>query len=123
MIEPHHYDLLAKYHSGDHVIFDSEELGLLSSILNLKIESFDATRFAEYKASICEALHEQNRIMTELGGEFLNRAKRDSKLAGMKYLVENIGRIRSPYMLSILLDLLYYDPARARRSSRHRRDR
>lgn len=123
MIEPHHYDLLAKYDSGDDIIFDPEELGLLSSILNLKMKSFDATRFPEYKASICEALHEQNRIMTELGGEFLNRAKRDSKLAVMNYLVANIGRITSPYMLSILFDLVCHDPSRARRASRRRRHR
>lgn len=115
MIEPHHYDLLAKYDASDDVIFDSEELRLLSTILNLKIRSFDASGFPEYRASICQALHEQNKIMTELGGEFLNRAKESSKLEAMNHVVQNIGKIKSPYMLSILCDLVRYDGARKRK--------
>ncbi len=122
MLEIHHYELLAKY-SAEEVKFNPEELTLLFNILNLKIDPFDATRLTEYVASIRQALREQNTIMTEVGGEFLNRAKRDSKLTVMNYLVANIGRITSPYMLSILFDLVCHDPSRARRASRHRRHR
>ncbi len=112
MIEPHHYDLLARYDSVDDVAFSPAELELLCTILNLKINSFDATRSPEYRASICHALHEQNKIMTELGGEFLNRAKEGSKLEAANQLIQNIGKIRSPYMLNILLDLLCYNSDR-----------
>src|SRR5262244_2800540 len=117
MLETHHYDLLAKYRA-DEVEFNAAELKLLCNILNLKIRSFDATRLPEHLASIRQALREQNTTMTEVGGEFLNRAKRDSKLAVMNYLVANIDRITSPYMLSILLDLVCHDTNQARRAAR-----
>ena len=116
MLETRHCDLLAKYDANE-VEFNAAELKLLCNILNLKIRSFDATGMPEYLASIRQALREQNRIMTELGGEFLIRAKRDSKLAVLNYLVENISRIRSPYMLGILFDLVYHDTNQARRAS------
>ncbi len=122
MLDDRHRELLARYGSEERLAFNSEELELLFTILSLKIRSFDATRLPEYRKLIYQALKEQNKVMTELGGEFLNRAKRDSKLAVMNYLVANIGRIRSPYMLSILIDLLCYDTNRARRASRRRRN-
>src|SRR5262249_36258491 len=122
MLEIHHYELLAKY-STEEVEFNAAELTLLFNILNLKTEPFDAARLRKYLESICRAMHEQDKIMTEVGGEFLNRAKRDSKLAVLNYLVENISRIKSPYMLSILLDLVCVRTSGARGASRLRRHR
>ena len=100
-----HDQLLAKYDSTDGLDFNGDELAVIYRILNLDGTTFAETRLSEYRAVISEALREQNKVMTELSGEYLNRVDQSSKLEAMSYLVYNIARIRSPYMLNILVGL------------------
>jgi hypothetical protein len=105
MLDRSHDQLLAKYDSTDGLDFNGDELAAIYRILNLDGTTFAATRLPEYRAVISEALREQNKVMTELSGEYLNRVDQGSKLEAMSYLVHNIARIRSPYMLNILVGL------------------
>src|SRR5205823_2899735 len=106
MLDPSHCDLLVKYDSADNLKFNAEELAAVCSILNLNIGTFNEERLAEYRTLILEAVSEQNRVMTEIGDEYLNRANDGSEVDAFRYVVENIGRIRSAYMLNILVGLL-----------------
>jgi hypothetical protein len=105
MLDESHYDLLVKYES-DELDFNPEELARLCGILNLSVTTFEKDRLAEYRTLINQAMEDQNRIMTEIGGEYLTRAHAGLELEGFRYVVENITRISSPYMLNILVGLL-----------------
>jgi hypothetical protein len=106
MLDKCDYQLLAKYESADNSDFNTDELSIVCKILNVRIASVPAASLAEYRSLISQALHEQNKIMTDLGGEFLNQRSRGARLGALSYLVENIASIRSPYMLGILADLM-----------------
>jgi hypothetical protein len=105
MLDSSHYELLAKYEAQGEVEFDPNELALVCGILNLTISEFAVTRLREYRTLIRESIREQNKIMTDLSGELLTRTDGSEKLPAMRYWVQNIARIKSPYMLDILLGL------------------
>jgi hypothetical protein len=106
MLDPRHYELLAKYDSAEEFDFDADELATICTILNLNIKTFAEPRLQEYRMIISQAGHDQNKVMTEIGGEYLSRANERSELEALSYVVDNISRIRSPYMLDILVGLI-----------------
>jgi hypothetical protein len=101
------YELLAKYDSADPE-FDADELATVFEILNLEPTTFVRVRFQHYRALISWTLHEQSRIMTELGGEYLSLSNQGLRIEAMRYLVQNITKITSPYMLDILVGDVRY---------------
>jgi hypothetical protein len=102
MLERGHYELLAKYDSTEKIDFDADELAIICSLLNLNFSTFSKSRFPEHRARIIRAIHEQNKALTELGAEYLNRSNQGSEIEAYKYLVRNIGKIRSPFLLDFL---------------------
>jgi hypothetical protein len=108
MLDPSHYDLLVKYDSAEKLDFDAGELATICRVLNLNITTFSEARLPEYRRLISESGREQNKVMTEIGGEYLNRANAGSELEAYSYVVQNVARIQSPYMLDILVGLLAY---------------
>jgi hypothetical protein len=106
MLEPDHYDLLVKYDTAENLEFDANELASVCSILNLNITTFNEAQLPEYRQLILQATSEQNKVMTEIGGEYLKRANESSEVEAFRYVIENIRRIRSPYMLNILVGLV-----------------
>jgi len=106
VLDPSHYDLLVKYDSTENLDFDAGELATICKILNLNITTFTETRLADYRRLILESAREQSKIMTEITGEYLIRLNQGKDLEAVSYVVENIARISSPYMLNILVSLL-----------------
>jgi len=47
-------------------------------------------------------MYEQARVMTELGGEYLSLDNQGLRIEAMRYLVDNIAKITSPFMLDVL---------------------
>jgi hypothetical protein len=126
MLEWHHYELLAKYSSAKDIDFDADELAIVCNLLNLKLSTFAKSRLGEYRTRIVRAIDEQNRIMTELGGEYLIRANQGLEIEAYKYVAENIGKVTSPFMLDGVVGLIGGRPdgwVRPRRDGRSRRRR
>ena len=108
MLDDSHYDLLAKYESTEPE-FDLNELATIFEILNLKPTTFTETKLQEYRALISRTMHEQARVMTELGGGNYNSLDNQGlRIEAMRCLVQNIAKIISPFMLNILVGLVHH---------------
>jgi hypothetical protein len=106
MLEREHYELLGKYDSSKSIDFDADELTKVFGILNLNLTTFIETRLSEYRNFIVQAIHEQNQILTELGGEYLNLDNQGARIEAMRYMVQNIAKVRSPFMLDIIVGII-----------------
>jgi hypothetical protein len=106
MLDPSHYDVLVKYDSTENLDFDADELATICKILNLHITTFTEGRLAEYRKLILESVRDQSKVMTEITGEYLTRSYQGREIEAFSYVVENIARISSPYMLNILFSLM-----------------
>jgi hypothetical protein len=102
MLDNSHYDLLAKYESTEPE-FDPNELAAIFEMLNLEPRTFTKTKLQEYRALISQTMHEQARVMTELGGEYLSLDNQGLRIEAMSHLVQNIAKIASPFMLDCLV--------------------
>ena len=56
----------------------------------------------EYRTSIVQALYEQSKLLTELR-EYLNLDNQGLRVEALRYLVQNIAKIKSPFMLDSIL--------------------
>ena len=101
MLDSSHYDLLAKYDSTQPE-FDPGELATLFEILSLEPRTFTEAKLQEYRALILQTMYEQGRVMTELTGEYLSLDNQGLRIEAMRYLVDNIAKIASPFMLDVL---------------------
>ena len=101
MLDRSHYDLLAKYDSTEPE-FDPNELATIFEILNLKPVTFVEAKLQEYRALILQTMYEQGRVATELTGEYLSLDNQGLRIEAMRYLVDNIAKITSPFMLDVL---------------------
>jgi hypothetical protein len=106
MLDWGHYELLAKYDSSETIDFDVDELANVSGVLNLSFIDLSEARLPEYRTSIAQAIHEQNEILTELGGEYLNLDNLGSRIEALRYVVQNIAKIKSPFMLDAMAGLI-----------------
>jgi hypothetical protein len=52
-----------------------------------------------------EAIHEQNKAQTGLS-EYLNLDNQGLRLEALRYLIQNIAKIKSPFMLDILVGMV-----------------
>lgn len=98
--------MLGKYDSSKSIDFDADELTKVFGILNLNLTTFIETRLSEYRNFIVQAIHEQNQILTELGGEYLNLDNQGARIEAMRYMVQNIAKVRSPFMLDIIVGII-----------------
>ena len=102
MLERRHYELLAKYESSESIDFDANELAVVCGVLNLNFSHFTEARLPEYRTSIVQALYEQSKLLTELR-EYLNLDNQGLRVEALRYLVQNIAKIKSPFMLDSIL--------------------
>ena len=102
MLERRHYELLAKYESSGSIDFDANELAVVCGVLNLNFSHFTEARLPEYRTSIVQALYEQSKLLTELR-EYLNLDNQGLRVEALRYLVQNIAKIKSPFMLDSIL--------------------
>ena len=107
MLDSSHYDLLAKYDSTEPE-FDPNELATIFEILNLKPVAFVEAELQEYRALVLQTMYEQGRVMTELTGEYLSLDNQGLRIEAMRYLVDNIAKITSPFMLDDLVGVVGY---------------
>ena len=105
MLDDSHYDLLAKYESTEPE-FDRNELATIFEILNLEPRIFTETKLQEYRALISQTMHEQARVMTELGGNYNSLDNQGLRIEAMRLVVQNIAKITSPFMLNDLVGLI-----------------
>ena len=102
MLERRHYELLAKYESSESIDFDANELAIVCSVLNLNFSNFTEARLPEYRTSIVQALHEQSKLLTELS-EHINLDNQGFRVEALRYVVQNIAKIKSPFMLDSII--------------------
>src|SRR5262245_27944470 len=102
MLERRHYELLAKYHASGSIDFDADELTIVCGVLNLNLTHFTEARLPEYRTLIVQALHEQSKLLTELG-EYINLDNQGSREEALRYVVQNIAKIKSPFMLDSIV--------------------
>jgi hypothetical protein len=102
MLERRHYELLAKYESSESIDFDANELAVVCGVSNLNFSHFTEARLPEYRTSIVQALYEQSKLLTELR-EYLNLDNQGLRVEALRYLVQNIAKIKSPFMLDSIL--------------------
>ena len=102
MLERRHYELLAKYESSESIDFDANELAIVCSVLNLNFSNFTEARLPEYRTSIVQALHEQSKLLTELS-EHINLDNQGLRVEALRYVVQNIAKIKSPFMLDSII--------------------
>jgi len=95
-------ELLAKYESSESIDFDANELAVVCGVLNLNFSHFTEARLPEYRTSIVQALYEQSKLLTELR-EYLNLDNQGLRVEALRYLVQNIAKIKSPFMLDSIL--------------------
>jgi hypothetical protein len=105
MLDSSHYDLLAKYDSTQPE-FDPDELATIFEILSLERGPLTETKLQEYRALIVQTMYDQGRVMTELTREYLNLDNQGLRIEAMRYLVDNIAKIISPFMLEVLVGLV-----------------
>jgi len=105
MLERRDYELLAKYDAAENVEFDANELAAVCGVLNLHFTDFTEGRLSEYRTAIVEAIHEQNKAQTGLS-EYLNLDNQGLRLEALRYLIQNIAKIKSPFMLDILVGMV-----------------
>ena len=102
MLERRHYELLAKYESSESIDFDANELAIVCGVLNLNFSNFTEARLPEYRTSIVQALHEQSKLLTELS-EHINLDNQGLRVEALRYVVQNIAKIKSPFMLDSII--------------------
>jgi len=120
MLDDSYYDLLEKYESTEPE-FDSTELAMIFEILNLEPRSFTETEFHEYKFLISRTLDAQRRVMRELTGKYKNLNDQGLRIEAMHYVVQNITKITSAFMLDFLVCALGHraaSPVRHGRATR-----
>jgi hypothetical protein len=105
MLERRHYELMVKYDAPENIEFDANELAIVCGVLNLHFTDFTEGRLSEYRTAIVEAIHEQNKALTELS-EYLNLDNQGLRLEALRYLVQNIAKIRSPFMLDSIVGVV-----------------
>jgi hypothetical protein len=110
MLDDSHYDLLAKYESSE-PRFDSHELATIFEILNLEPRIFTETQVHEYKFLISRTLDAQRRVMRELTGKYKSLNGHGLRIEAMHYVVQNITKITSAFMLDFLVCALRHRPA------------
>ena len=120
MFDDSHYDLLTKYESIQPE-FDSHELATIFEILNLEPRSFTRAELHEYKLLISRTLDAQRRVMRELTGKYKNLNDQGLRIEAMHYVVQNITKITSPFMLDFLAGALRHRAARPLRHGRANR--
>jgi len=120
MLDSSHYDLLAKYDSTQPE-FNPDELATIFEILSLEPSPFTETKLQEYRALIVQTMYDQGRVMTELTGEYLNLDNQGLRIEAMRYLVDNIAKIISPFMLEVLVGLVGHRVDSALNYARDRR--
>ena len=74
----------------------------------------------EYKVLISRTLHAQRKVMTELTGEYSNLDNQGLTIEAMHYVVQNITKITSPFMLDFLVGALRHKVERPPRHGRGR---
>ena len=102
MLERRHYELLAKYESSESIDFDANELAVVCGVLNLNFSHFTEARLPEYRTSIVQALYEQSKLLTELS-EHINLDNQGLRVEALRYVVQNIAKIKSPFMLDSIV--------------------
>jgi hypothetical protein len=105
MLERRDYELMAKYEASDNVEFDMNELATVCGVLNLHFTDLTKGRLSEYRSAIVEAIHEQNKALTELT-KYLNLNNQGLRLEALRYVVQNIAKIKSPFMLDIIVGVV-----------------
>jgi hypothetical protein len=119
MLDRSYYGLLAKYESTQPE-FDPSELATIFEMLNLEPRTFTGTELHEYKVLISRTLHAQRKVMTELTGEYSNLDNQGLTIEAMHYVVQNITKITSPFMLDFLVGALRHKVERPPRHGRGR---
>ena len=117
MLDDSYYDLLAKYESNE-PDFDPNELATIFEILNLEPRSFTEPELHEYKFLSSRALDAQRRVMRELTGKYKNLDDQGLRIEAMHYVVQNITKITSAFMLDFLVCALRHRPASPLRHGR-----
>src|SRR6516162_8034881 len=102
MLERRHYELLGNYDASESIDFDANELAIVCCFLTLNVADFTEARLPEYRNSIVQAIHEQNKVLTELS-EYLNLDNQGLRVEALRYLVQNIAKIKSPFMLDSIV--------------------
>jgi hypothetical protein len=120
MLDDSHHDLLTKYESIEPE-FDSHELATIFEILNLEPRSFTGAELHEYKLRISRTLDAQRRVMKELTGKYKNLDDQGLRLEAMHYVVQNITKITSAFMLDFLVCALRHRPTSSLRHGRANR--
>src|SRR5262245_51663059 len=105
MLDSSHCGLLAKYDSTE-LAFNPNELATIFEILNLEPRIFTETNLQEYKALISQTIREQSTVMNELCGEDKSLHSEGLTKAAMHYVVKNIGKVASPFMLDFLAGIV-----------------
>jgi hypothetical protein len=122
MLDHNDYELLEKYDSSEPK-FDPNELATVFEILNLELPTFVEAKWREYNGLISQALHEQNKVMTEVASEYLNLDNQGLRIEAMRYVVQNIAKIKSPFMLDVLVGVVRHRPNNSSLHWRSRRQR
>jgi hypothetical protein len=117
MLDDSYHDLLAKYESNE-PDFDPNELATIFEILNLEPRSFTEPKLHEYKFLISRTLDAQRRVMRELTGKYKNLDDQGLRIEAMHYVVQNITKITSAFMLDFLVCALRHRPASPLRHGR-----
>jgi hypothetical protein len=101
MLTRNDLETLVKYTEGINLSFNEQELRFVFSLLNLGDDKtvFEEDKLERYVEAIQSETAEQNRIMTRSVNKFLETRERKSEMDAYTYLVENIGDIKSPFML------------------------
>ena len=105
MLERQDYEVMAKYDASENVEFNANELAVVCGVLNLHFADFTEGQLPEYRTAIVEAIHEQNKALTGLS-EYLNLDNQGLRLEALRYLVQNIAKIRSPFMLDSIVGVV-----------------
>jgi len=119
MLDDSYHDLLAKYESTE-PDFDPNELATIFEILNLEPRSFTEPELHEYKLLISRTLDAQRMVMRELTGKYKNLNDQGLRIEAMHYVVQNITKITSAFMLDFLVGALRHRPARPLQHGRAR---
>jgi hypothetical protein len=108
MITREKLEALARYTSDVSLPFNEEELRIIFALLNINQQfgEIEEKKLNVYRDAICATATNQNRTMTALCGELLRIQERKSDIDALKYALENITEVSSPFMLDILFGFL-----------------
>jgi hypothetical protein len=110
MLDDSYYDLLAKYESTE-PDFDPNELATIFEILNLEPRSFTESELHEYIFLISRTLDAQRSVMRQLTGKYKDLDDQGLTIEAMHYVVQNITKITSAFMLDFLVCALRHKAA------------